>query len=187
MRCAWLYSAQVRAAERCKAESNAAMVISHRVSKSKPNFENLASAYHLVYLRLIIRLKICLVACRDGADLSKLHGFEERRFLRVRGNLRAEVVLIIGIRAHPCFTFASNVVHADEAAVVEALCNSLQFGMPFTCRLGKSQEMRSVATWIAAAPDLRAASAAACAVPAIGFAVKGEVMLALRVCRLPFT
>ena len=103
------------------------------------------------------------------------------------GLCSADVVLVVGVRAHPCVTFASNVVHADETAVVEALCYSLQFGMPFTCRLGKSQEVRSVATWIAAAPDLRAASAAACAVPAIGFAVEGEVMLALRVCCLPFT
>ena len=71
------------------------MVISNRVSKSKANFENLTSAYHLVYLRLILRLELRLVACRNGADLSKLHGFEERRFLRVRGNLRAEVVLRI--------------------------------------------------------------------------------------------
>ena len=104
MRFPWLDFAQVRAAERCKAESyvaNLAMVISYRASKSKPNFEHLTSAYHLVYLRLVLRLELRPVACRNGADLSLLHGFEERRFLRVRGNLRAEVVLIIGIRAHP--------------------------------------------------------------------------------------
>ena len=120
-------------------------------------------------------------------DVAFLHGLVERRLLRVGRNRRSEGVLIIRIRTDPCVTFASNVVHADEAAVVEALCDSLQFGMPFTCRLGKSQEVRSVATWIAAAPDLRAASAAACAVPAISFAMEGEVMVTLRVCRLPFT
>ena len=71
------------------------MVISHRVQKSKPSFENLTSAYHPFCLRLVLRLELRLLACRNGADLSKLHGFEERRFLRVRGNLRAEVVLRI--------------------------------------------------------------------------------------------
>ena len=71
------------------------MVISHRVQKSKPNFENLTSAYHPFCLRLVLRLELRMVACRNGADLSLLHSFEERRFLRVRGNLRAEVVLRI--------------------------------------------------------------------------------------------
>ena len=92
MRFPWLDFAQVRAAERCKAASNVALVISHRGSKRKPNFEQLTSAYHLAYLRLVLHLELHLVACRNCADLSKLHGFEERRFLRVRGNLRAEVV-----------------------------------------------------------------------------------------------
>ena len=97
MRRPWLDSAQVRAAERCKAESNVAIVIAFQ----KASQIHLTFAYHLVYLRLILRLELRPVACRNDADLSKLHGFEERRFLRVRGNLRAEVVLVIGIRAHP--------------------------------------------------------------------------------------
>ena len=98
-------------------------------------------------------------------------------------------MLVVGVRAHLFIyvAFTSDVVLANEAAGAEVLRYSLQLGMSLTCRLGKSQEVRSVAAWIAAAPDLRAASAATCAVPAISFAVKGEVMLALRVCRLPFT
>ena len=49
MRCPWLHFAQVRAAERCKAESNLAMVISNRVSKSKANFENLTKLVNMEY------------------------------------------------------------------------------------------------------------------------------------------